>query len=121
MVTDKGRVEIMRRISRMIRVYNPIPSLYNSNNYNSPIKNMIEDIFEKESKDSYFIQIADTISYIIHLYFITCICNQDLPNRVKEVLTKEDILKYLDKFKQKGILNLNASSRNEYGIVIYPK
>ena len=111
----------MRRISRMIRVYNPIPSLYNSNNYNSPIKNMIEDIFEKESKDSYFIQIADTISYIIHLYFITCICNQDLPNRVKELLSKDDIINYLDMLKEKGILNIKASTNNNYGIVIYPK
>ena len=60
MVTDKGRVEIMRRISRMIRVYNPIPSLYNSNNYNSPIKNMIEDIFEKVKKE-----LLQFFSYVI--------------------------------------------------------
>ena len=120
-IADKGRVEVMRRISRLIRVYNPIPSLFNYSSYNSPIKNMIEDIFEKESKDSYFIQIADTISYIIHLYYITSIYNQDLPNRVKELLNKEDIINYLEVLKEKGVLNIKASSNNKYGIVIYPK
>lgn len=121
-ITDKGRVEIMRRISRLIRVYNPIPSKFDwTISYNSPIKNMIEDIFEKESKDSYFIQIADTLSYIVHLYYITSICNQDLPNRVKELLNEEDIIKYLDMLKEKEVLNLRASTSNKYGIVIYPK
>ena len=120
-VTDKGRVETMRKISRLIRVYNPIPSNYNYGNYNSPIKNMIEDIFEKESKDSYFIQIADVISYIVHLYYIGLVYDDEFPNRIKDYINKDDVIRYLELLKEKGILNLKASTSNKYGIVIYPK
>ena len=56
----------MRKTARAIRNFNPITSLFDTNSYyNSPIKNMVEDILEKDSSDSYFIQINDFISYII--------------------------------------------------------
>ena len=30
---------------------------------------MIEDILEKDSKESYFIQINDFVSYVVNLYY----------------------------------------------------
>ena len=60
----------MKKTARAIRNYNPITSIFNNDNYyNSPIKNMIEDILEKDSKESYFIQVCDFISYVVNLYF----------------------------------------------------
>ena len=40
-ISDKGRISIMRKTARAIRNFNPITSLYSSNYYNVPIKNMI--------------------------------------------------------------------------------
>lgn len=62
-ITDKGRLAPMRKTARLIRAYNPIPSKFSTSNYNQPIKNLIEDILEKDSKESYFIQLCDFISY----------------------------------------------------------
>lgn len=58
-LSDKGRVNVMNRAARKIRAFNPIPSMFGEEYQNQPIKNMVEDILEKDSKDSYFIQICD--------------------------------------------------------------
>lgn len=117
-ISDKGRIEIMRRTARKIRNFNPIISHYNSY-YNAPIKNLIEDILEKDSVDSYFIQISDFISYIINLYYKYICLKKDLPNRIKKWITKNNIKKLVDILLP--IYNIKASNNNKYGIVIYPK
>lgn len=67
-IIDKGRISPMRKIARRIRAYNPIHSKVSSQMKNQPIKSLIEDILEKNSKESYFIQICDFVSYFTHLY-----------------------------------------------------
>src|SRR5699024_3372939 len=53
-ISDKGRISIMKKTARAIRNYNPITSMFNKDTYyNAPIKNMIEDILEKDSEESY--------------------------------------------------------------------
>lgn len=119
-ISDKGRVSVMKKTARAIKRYNPILSMFDSTNYtNVPIKNMIEDILEKESEESYFIQISDFISYVVNLYYKYCICKKDLPKRIESWLSKELIEKMM--ISLKSVLNTNASSTNEYGLVIYPK
>lgn len=119
-ITDRGRIAPMRKTARAIRAFNPIHSKYSYDYVNKPICNLIEDILEKDSKESYFIQIADFISYFVHLYFDTCIKGKDLPNRVSNVIDKDFIINLMNYLKSKDKFNLKAS-KNDYGLVIYPK
>ena len=119
-ITDRGRIAPMRKTARAIRAFNPIHSKYSCDYLNKPICNLIEDILEKDSKESYFIQIADFISYFVHLYFDTCIKGKDLPHRVSNVIDKCFIINLMDYLKSKDKFNLKAS-KNDYGLVIYPK
>lgn len=119
-ISDKGRISIMKKTARAIRNYNPITSLYNKDAYyNAPIKNMIEDILEKDSKESYFIQICDFVSYVINLYYKYVVNKKIMPKRIKEWLTIDDIILLMNILK--NTFNLNASTTNYYGLVIYPK
>ena len=119
-ITDRGRLAPMRKTARAIRAYNPIHSKYSSGYVNKPISNLLEDILEKDSKESYFIQITDFISYFVHLYFETIIKHKKLPNRVLNIIDEEFIFKSMDYLKSKNIFNLKAS-QNDLGLVIYPK
>ena len=60
-ITDEGRIAPMRKTARAIRAFNPIQSKYSYGFVNQPITNMIEDIMEKNSSESYFIQICDFV------------------------------------------------------------
>ena len=118
-ISDKGRVAIMKKTARMLKRFNPITSMYNQETYNAPIKNMVEDILEKDSKESYFIQISDFVSYIINLYYKYSLNKKEIPKRISNWLDIDDIDKMMDILK--NAFNLKASSSNEYGLVIYPK
>lgn len=118
-ITDRGRIAPMRKTARAIRAYNPIHSQFGGY-INKPIKNMIEDVLEKDSQESYFIQICDFISYFVHLYYSTRYEKAELPNRVAKLINKEFIGSVMATFKENGILNLKASPE-KYGFVIYPK
>lgn len=119
-ITDQGRIAPMKKAARQIRSYNPIPSHYTSEIVNRPVKNMIQDIMQKDSSQSYFIQICDFISYFVHLYYKTNFLNQQLPNRATKVIDKTFPGRILATLQSGGILNLKASN-NRYGLVIYPR
>ena len=120
-ITDEGRLAPMRRTARAIRAYNPIQSKYSNDYSNQPITGLIEDILEKDSKESYFIQACDFVSYIIHLYYKSYYKNQPFPNRVGKIVDPDFVSRAMATLKCGGILNLKANSSNPYGIVIYPK
>lgn len=121
-ITDQGRIAPMRRTARAIRVFNYIPSQFDGcSTGNHPIKNLIEDILEKDSKESYFIQVCDYLSYIVHLYYKVKYKKEPVPNRVSRVLGTEHLEKIMKFLKEKEILNIKASNYNEYGLVIYPR
>lgn len=120
-ISDKGRVKRMSKTARAIRVYNPIQDVFGLSSRNLPIKYMFEDILEKDSKESYFIQVSDFISYFVHLYYKSFFLNENLPNRVASLITAEKIKNAMEYLKANGVLNLKANTSNEYGIVIYPK
>ena len=119
MVTDEGRIAPMRKTARAIRSYNPIQSQFGGY-INQPIKNMLEDIFDKNSRESYFIQICDFISYFVHLYYITKYEKGTLPNRVGRLIDSEFVKRVIATFEYNNILNLKASPE-KHGLVIYPK
>ncbi|WP_296118958.1 DUF3800 domain-containing protein [uncultured Eubacterium sp.] len=118
-ITDRGRIAPMRKTARAIRAYNPIQSQFGGY-INKPIKNMIEDVLDKDSKESHFIQICDFISYFVHLYYKTRYEHQDLPNRVAKLIDRTFVGQVMATFESNGILNTKASSE-KYGLVIYPK
>lgn len=122
LISDEGRVAPMRKTARAIRAFNPIKSMFEDHGYtNKPIQYMVEDIFEKDSKESYFIQICDFISYFVHLYYKTQVHKKSLPKRINELIDEEFILNTMKYFKDHDVFNLKANSSNEFGLVIYPK
>lgn len=121
LVTDEGRISPMRKTARQIRAYNPIQSMFDYSYSNQPIKYMVEDIFEKNSADSYFIQVCDFISYFVHLYYKVIKCGKPIPNRVGRVIDSIFVQGVMDYFKERGTFNLLATHSNPYGLVIYPK
>jgi hypothetical protein len=120
-ITDKGRLAPMRKTARAIRAYNPIQSKYSYDYSNHPIKYLIEDILEKDSSESYFVQVCDFISYFVHLYFELHYRNKDLPNRVAKVIDGQFVGRVLATLKKCDKINLKANSNDNYGFVIYPK
>ena len=120
-ITDRGRIAPMRKTARAIRAYNPIQSKYSYTFKNQPISGLIEDILEKDSKESYFIQICDFVSYFVHLYYKCCIKKNDLPNRVGKLIDKKFVGSVMATLKKSNKLNLKANKSNSYGLVIYPK
>jgi hypothetical protein len=120
-ITDEGRLAPMRKTARQIRAFNPVQSKYTYSYTNHPITNMIEDIMEKKSSESYFIQIADFVSYFVHLYFETRVRAKQLPKRVQNVIDVNFVGSVLETLKVHNVLNLKANENNNYGLVIYPK
>ena len=82
---------------------------------------MIEDIMEKNSSESYFIQICDFVSFFVHLYFICEFRHESLPKRVGNVIDDVFVRRVMATLKKSGKLNLKANELNSYGLVIYPK
>jgi hypothetical protein len=69
-ITDPGRIGKMMKTTRRIQKINFIPSKFSPTSYRKEISTLIEDPLPKDSKESYFIQLADVVSYIVHLYSI---------------------------------------------------
>nr|PZN02414.1 MAG: hypothetical protein DIU66_09700 [Bacillota bacterium] len=119
-ITDEGRIGKMRKTSRRMQKYNPIPSkIYPGKYLYNEIKLLIEDPLPKESKESYFLQIADLIAYIVYLYSSKTFIQGDWANRVKQILDFDDVINFLNIIKPR--INCKAASDNEFGIVNYPK
>lgn len=116
-ITDEGRVGKMRKITRKIQKINYIPSKFGSP-YRQEIERLIEDPLPKQSNESYFIQIADFVSYIVFLYSLKKFNKSKWANRVTNKLTFDDVYHCLNIMK--NVLNLAASRNNEFGIVHYP-
>jgi len=67
---DKGLVlpdntngEALRLVLRKMRHFNPIPSMYGAGSRNIPITSIVEDPVMRDSRHSYFIQMADVCAY----------------------------------------------------------
>lgn len=118
-ITDEGRVGKMTKLTRMIQKFNFIPSQYNPQPYRNEIQNLIEDPLPKDSKESYFIQFADLVGYIVHMYVQLFIKEGGkIPNRALRVLSPEDVHSFMEILRP--VLNEKASKLN-FGIVYYPK
>ena len=120
-ITDPGRLAPMRKTARQIRAFNPIPSQFGGETRNKPVHGLIEDILEKDSKESYFVQICDFISYFVHLYYKLNYQQGALPNRAARIIDNEFVSRVMATLRANGLINLEAARNNHYGLVIYPK
>lgn len=118
-ITDEGRIGKMRSIARRIQAFNPIASKYSDRPYQKEIEHLIEDPLPKNSRESYFIQLADMVSYLVGSYLKDRLHGDPLPSRLHGVIDAAGIVECLEIIKPS--LNLNAAPRSDYGIVCYPK
>lgn len=121
LISDEGRLGEMVRIARRVRKFNFVPSqYYGQQARNRPIKGLLEDIFAKDSKQSYFLQMCDLMSYIsllnIQRYYV--IPSVSWASRVRNVLMDSDIKDIYQTLSP--ILNTKVSMKNEDGIYFYP-
>lgn len=65
-VADEGTEKLIQGQLRKMRLYNPIPSRF-GDYYRQEIVRILEDPFFRRSKESYFVQLADLISYFCRL------------------------------------------------------
>lgn len=119
-ITDEGRLAPMRKTARAIRAYNPVQSHFGGTQ-NIPIKGMIEDVLAKDSKESFFFQLCDFVSFFADLYFRTTDRGEELPQRVERIVDSTFVKRIFVTLKKGNVLNLKASNSHEYGFVIYPK
>lgn len=105
-VNDEGHDKMVRRLSRKMRVYNPIPSHYGGY-YQAPVVKIIEDPFSRYSQYSYFVQLADMSAYLARLR------HDHTTGHVKY-----GIHKLYKRIKPRYMLE--ASRKDNYGFVIYP-
>lgn len=87
-----------------MRYSNYVSSHYADQPHNATIKYIIEDLFERASKDSYFIQTVDLISHLLY--------RKEFP---KGSLKKWGIENYFDRIDP--ILLKKASKNDPFGIV----
>lgn len=102
-ISDETSSPVVTALIRKMRIYNPVPSYYGPFR-NVPIENIIEDLFERDSRNSYFIQTVDVITYLLY--------RKEYP---KGSLKKYGIEHQFSKLE--SILLKEASKNDEYGIV----
>lgn len=115
-IADQGRVHIMNRTARKLRRVAFVPSMYSGSLGNRPIKLFVEDILEKPSTESHFIQLSDCVARMVNLYSMQNECSPKLPwiRKTLKMLKYGDELAYLNQIKNK--LNLKASKSHPLGI-----
>jgi hypothetical protein len=65
-IPDNTNGEELRKLLRKMRRYNPVPSAFGLSARNTPIRSIIEDPILRDSRHSFFIQLADVCAYFAH-------------------------------------------------------
>ncbi|MDA2918590.1 DUF3800 domain-containing protein [Desulfobacterota bacterium AH_259_B03_O07] len=118
-ITDDGRVGIMRQTVERIKEYNPIPSKFQSAVRDIPIRLLIEDPLPVSSKHSNFIQVCDLVSFIVYSYSLLNLGVGKRHARTPSVIDLMKLEGWLDTLIPS--LNTDASNEDPYGIVYHPK
>ena len=120
LLIDDGYLHKVRYICRKLHRYNYVPYKGTESARQIRLKSLIDDPLPKNSKDSYFIQIADLITYLVSQYvYIKLKINQS-PKR-KKFVGDQKILEWMETINP--IFNTEARKDSEfgYGIVSHPK
>lgn len=118
-ITDEGRVGKMVKTTRKIQKQNFIQSHFSSMPYSNNITKLLEDPLPKNSAESFFIQLADLVSFIVYLQELKELNHSPWGNRIPAALTGDVIKECLELLKP--VLNLKAATNDEYGIMVHPK
>ena len=101
MISDMGRENTTRKIVRKIQKYSPI---YTKNGpIDGSIKNIIEDCLFKDSKDSYFLQLADFMAYFTMLW----VTKDKWDNKLTRHISFEEVDEIFNVLS--SVLNTNCS------------
>lgn len=101
---DESSEILIRNKLRKMRIHNLVKSKYNGGSYNAPVKRIIEDVFHRDSKLSYFIQMVDVAAFLLY------------SNEYPKGATKKYNLDLLFYNLEEKLL-LAASPNDKYGIV----
>lgn len=118
-ITDPGRVGTMRSTTRRIQRINYIPSRFGPQPYRREITALIEDPMQKDSKESYFIQLADFMAYVAYLYAVFETGYGRLHGRTPTAVDAALVRSWLDRMLPS--LNTRAARDDPYGVKIYPR
>lgn len=72
LIVDRTEELKLRNVTRRMRRYNPVPSMYGSHSVAIPITTLVEDAVHRDSLHSYFIQLADVNAYFLYQKLETC-------------------------------------------------
>lgn len=72
LVVDQTDEVKLRNLSRRMRRYNPVPSAYGLGHRAIPITTLVEDAVHRNSRHSYFIQLADVNAYFLYQKYQAC-------------------------------------------------
>ena len=117
-ITDQGRVPMMRAIARRMQKVNFVPSIYEAAPQRLEITRLVEDPLPKDSKDSYFIQIADLVSYLVYIYSAVTTHVARPPGRLSSYVSDSQTIEWMKMLMP--ALNLKANPRDPYGIKFHP-
>ncbi len=117
-ITDEGRVGKMRNTTRKIQRINYIPSMFGMGFLRRDIQCLIEDPLPKASNQSYFIQLADLVAYIVYLHSALHTGCAGLPKRLPAIVNQAKVTDWMDRLVPS--LNLKASRNDPYGIKFHP-
>lgn len=117
-ITDEGRVGKMRRTTRRMQKINYIPSKFSSRSYRREIVSLIEDPLPKNSKESYFIQLADVVAQVVYYHSLLSKSVGTLPNRLAKFVTAQTLRGWLVELEPS--LNKAAAPADSYGIKYHP-
>lgn len=117
-ITDDGRVAKMRSTTRRMQKINYVPSKFEATYYQRNIRHLIEDPLPKDSKESYFIQLADMLAFLFYAHTAHETGLASLPHRAPPELNLALIIRCLDTLSP--MLNLKASTNYPYGLVLIP-
>ena len=104
---DSGHIDLVRRITRQVRRFQRISGYYGAR-LEIPARHIIEDPFDKDSKESYFTQLVDWNAYVAHRY-------KGIAPTAK---TPSDLW---DELKDKRLLEVNTLTGGLPGIVVWPR
>lgn len=118
-ITDPGRVGAMRTTTRRIQRINYIPSRFTASPYRREITALIEDPIQKDSKESYFIQLADFVSFVTYLYAHFTTGVGQVHGRMPAAVDQGKIREWMDRMRPS--LNTRAAGDDEFGVKIFPR
>lgn len=72
LIVDQTDEIKLRNLSRKMRRYNPIPSMYGGSTLATPVTTIVEDAVHRNSQHSYFVQLADVNAYFLFQKFQCC-------------------------------------------------